>query len=128
MSGGVEEHVAAFLDNGHANLTTNASSLINPANARFVDVYRVSSVRDDHRDNYIENANVFGNAGWETSTESGSTSGAWHGSFQFVGGSGVILTRGSTSSAMAGNISLFASFRHAGHAVNNTGYRIMVVP
>ena len=74
MSGGSWEYVAAYVDNGHANLDTYSSTLKSAA-AKYKNVYTKNST-DDQPNNYAlaTPANGhFGDAIWETSGSSSST-------------------------------------------------------
>ena len=76
MSGGSYEYVAAYINNGHSYLTTYGSSLVN-GDAKTKNVYTKAST-DDSINNYNQNAGVYGDAIYETSSNgSGITS--WYG-------------------------------------------------
>lgn len=68
MSGGAWEKVAAYVDNGNSNLTSNGSSLIN-GESYTKDVYAMGST-DTHLDNYTAAASKYGDAVYETSSKS----------------------------------------------------------
>ena len=65
MRGGAEEYVAAYVDNGDSELTSNGSSLVNGASYT-KDVYSTGS-SDTATNNYAANASVYGDAVYETS-------------------------------------------------------------
>ena len=90
MSGGAYEYVAAYVNNGHSNLTTYGSSLIN-ADPKYKDVYRASATngKDNYSTNYsysqpttgqteiTATSGHYGDAVWETSN-SGTGSNSWY--------------------------------------------------
>ena len=77
MSGGAWEYVAGYVNNGHSNLTTYGSSLVN-GDTNTKNVYSVGS-SDHYTNNYKANAGVYGDAVYETSENASSSSGAWQG-------------------------------------------------
>ena len=77
MAGGLWEYVAAYVNNGNANLTTHASAILN-ADTRYKDRY-VMGATDTNVNNYNANAHIYGNAVFETSLSGNSISGAWFG-------------------------------------------------
>ena len=81
MSGGASESVAAYVNNGHSNLTTNGSNLVNAA-ARYKEVYQASSTSgsDSQSSNYgysTPTNGKYGDAVYETSN-SHSSSASWY--------------------------------------------------
>ena len=74
MAGGSWEYVAAYVNNGDSNLTTNCLSLINAA-AKYKDVYAVGST-DVDVNNYTAASGKYGDAVYETSA-SGNADVAW---------------------------------------------------
>ena len=76
MSGGAWEYVAAYVDNGNANLTKYGASLVNSSDARTKNVYTKAS-SDSYENNYQQNKGVYGDAVYETST-SGSGTTSWY--------------------------------------------------
>ena len=75
MSGGAWEYVAAYVNNGHSNLTTYGSSLVN-AEAKYKDVYSKGS-SDSYSNNYTASnpstsTGHYGDAVWETSSSASS--------------------------------------------------------
>ena len=77
MRGGAWEGKAAYVNNGNASLTDNASSIVG-AGARYKDVYPVGS-SDASANNYLASRNIVGNAVFETSTSGDGPGGAWFG-------------------------------------------------
>ena len=78
MSGGAWEYVAAYVNNGHSNLTTYGSSLVN-AEAKYKDVYSKGS-SDSYSNNYAVSTPAnghYGDAVWETSN-SGTSTNSWY--------------------------------------------------
>ena len=70
MSGGAWERTAAYVNNGNSNLTSNGSSLLN-GDAKTKNVYAVGS-SDTTQNNYNANASKYGDAVYETSSDSAS--------------------------------------------------------
>ena len=66
MSGGAWEYVAGYVNNGNSNLITYGKSLVN-GEAKTKNVYTKAS-KDDPTNNYNQNAGVFGDAVYETSS------------------------------------------------------------
>jgi len=80
MSGGANEYTAAYVNNGHANLTTYGLSLLN-ANNQYKDEY--TSNGDTQSGNYIANQSKKGDAVYETSTSAiGAT--AWFNDYTYM--------------------------------------------
>ena len=74
MSGGSMEYVAAYLNNGHANLDTYSSTLV-LADAKYKNVY-TKNIQDSALNNYgisIPANGHYGDAIWETSGSSSGT-------------------------------------------------------
>ena len=76
MSGGAWEYVAAYVNNGNANLTNYGKSLVNSTDARTKNVYSPAS-SESYENNYQQNKGVYGDAVYETST-SGSGETSWY--------------------------------------------------
>ena len=81
MSGGAMEYVAAYVDNGHSNLTTYGQSIIN-ADIKYKDVYTVGS-SDSTANNYEANKNKYGDAVYETSSSYESFN-SWYGDYSYA--------------------------------------------
>lgn len=78
MSGGTWELVSAYVNNGHANLTTNGSSIVSAA-SKYKDVYPQGAT-DSPSNNYAATINFKGDALYETSNSyTGSVS--WFGDY-----------------------------------------------
>ena len=75
MCGGAYEYVAAYVNNGNANLTNNGSSLVN-GDPKTKNVYSQTGT-DSNTNNYNTNKGVYGDAVYETST-SGNGSTSWY--------------------------------------------------
>ena len=75
MSGGAWEYVAGYVNNGHGNLTSYGSSLVN-GDAKTKNVYSKGS-SDNATDNYNANSSKYGDAVYETSTN-GSSNTSWY--------------------------------------------------
>jgi len=79
MSGGAYERVAAYVDNGHENLSSNGQSILD-ADLKYKNVYVSSG--DTQSGNYTANKNTFGDAVYETSSSSGSNS--WYSDYSYM--------------------------------------------
>ena len=99
MSGGTYEYVAAYVNNGHENLTINGEALIN-ADVRYKDVYQASGTTNGN-DNQEQNYNLstpekgkYGDAVYETSS-SYSSSNSWYSDYSaFPYSSAIFFIRG----------------------------------
>ncbi len=65
MSGGADEYVAAYVNNGDGNLTGYGNSLIN-GDAKTKNIYSKGNT-DNYQSNYEANKSKYGDAVWETS-------------------------------------------------------------
>ena len=77
MSGGAWEYVAGYVNNGHGNLTSYGSSLVN-GDAKTKNVYSKGS-SDSRDNNYSANSGKYGDAVYETSANGNSSNGSWYG-------------------------------------------------
>jgi hypothetical protein len=120
ISGGANEYVAAYLNNGHSSLTTYGSSLVS-ANAKYKDVYVVDP-SDSQVNNYNNTAYKKGDAMWETSS-SYSGSNSWFSDFSYTFySSDPFLKRGDYyyNSPSAG---AFAFYRSDGNTYTYSAFR-----
>lgn len=76
MSGGANEYLAAFLNNGNSSLTTYGSSIVNAA-AKYKDMYMVGS-SDTNALNYEANSSTKGDALYETSSSGSGSTSSWY--------------------------------------------------
>ena len=81
MSGGAWEYVAGYVNNGHGNLTSYGSSLVN-GDAKTKNVYSKGS-SDSRDNNYSANSGKYGDAVYETSANGNSSNGSWYGDDSF---------------------------------------------
>ena len=82
MSGGSWEYVAGYVNNGHENLTIYGSSLVN-GDAKTKNVYSKAST-DDNTNNYNANSSKYGDAVYETSSNSASPWNlSWYGDYSY---------------------------------------------
>ena len=79
MSGGAWEYVAGYVNNGHSNLTSYGSSLVN-GDAKTKNVYSKAS-SDNSTNNYNANSSKYGDAVYETSANGSTSNGSWHGDY-----------------------------------------------
>ena len=93
MSGGAEEYVAAYINNGHSALTNFGLSLLN-GDSKTKNMYSKAST-DNNANNYNQNRLVYGDAIYETSANGVSSNGSWYGDdSHFIYGEGPFLGRG----------------------------------
>ena len=79
MSGGAWEYIAAYVNSGNSSLN-NGSSLVN-RDAKTKNVYAVASA-DNATNNYNQNKGIYGDAAYETSSNSASTWNiSWYGDY-----------------------------------------------
>ena len=79
MSGGAWEYVAGYVNNGHGNLTSYGSSLVN-GDAKTKNVYSKAS-SDNNTNNYNANSGKYGDAVYETSANGNSSNSSWYGDY-----------------------------------------------
>ena len=121
MSGGAWEYVAGYVNNGHGNLTTYGSSLVN-GDAKTKNVYSKAS-SDSHENNYNANSSKYGDAVYETST-SGSGSTSWYFDYSgFPGKSVPFFIRGGSIGSEETNIGVFYFGTYEGYGTNNLSFR-----
>ena len=123
MSGGTWEYVAAYVNNGHNNLSTYAGSLVNAA-TKYKDVYPIGS-SDSRANNYAAWSSIKGDAVYETSSSSsGSTS--WDGDYSCAPDSyGPVFIRGGGCSNNSDAGVFFFTFSD-GYANSNDGFRVVL--
>ena len=124
MSGGAWEYVAGYVNNGHGNLTTYGSSLVN-GDAKTKNVYSKAS-SDSYENNYNANSSKYGDAVYETST-SGSGSTSWYGDYSgFPSTSGPFFRRGGVcnNGAVAG---VFSFYYNGGGSNGDNSFRPVLV-
>ncbi|MGI6329893.1 MAG: prepilin-type N-terminal cleavage/methylation domain-containing protein [Bacilli bacterium] len=80
MSGGAYEYTAAYVNNENSSLTTYGEVIVN-ANKKYKDVYLATN--DGRVNNYNESEYKKGDAIWETTTSSGTTS-SWFGEYSYM--------------------------------------------
>ena len=122
MSGGAWEYTAAYVNNGHSNLTTYGLSLVNAA-SQYKDEY--ASNGDTQSGNYTSNLNKKGDAVYETST-SGTGATAWFGDYTYMPySSRPFFIRGGSyaDTTIAGAFSFYNS---NGNAHGDIGFRPVV--
>ena len=124
MSGGAWEYVAAYVDNGNGNLTSNGKSLVN-GDPKTKNVYTKAST-DSYENNYQQNKGVYGDAVYETST-SGSGATSWYGdSSYFPGASNPFFIRGGYYSN-GSNAGVFCFDNSNGHGDSAYSFRPVLV-
>jgi len=123
MSGGVNEYVAAYVDNGNANLTTYGLSLVS-AIAQYKDLYTSSG--DTSSGNYSANSGKKGDAVYETSTaDTGTTS--WYSDYSYMPYSSYsFFIRGGVCSDATG-AGVFIFDFNIGYASSTIGFRPVLV-
>ena len=134
MSGGAYEYTAAYVNNGHLNLTSYGSILVNAA-GKYKDVYKVTTDNDSNNYNNAqptqgqgaptENTGHYGDAVWETSNNY-TDSNSWYSDYShFPYSNSPFFVRGGIYHFMsyAGVFSLHSS---NGNDVNSFGFRVVV--
>ncbi len=130
MSGGNWERVAAYVNNGHSNITGNGGDLATCA-AKYKDVYSVGS-SDSLANNYAASTPAnghYGDAVYETCADTIDTSAyksSWYSDFSdfpysewpFFGRGGYYVNESSAG--------VFYFYRYTGEANNNDGFRVIV--
>lgn len=122
MSGGAGECLAAYINNDHRVLTDYGSSLVN-GEPKTKDVYTIGS-SDTHELNYIANRGVYGDAIYETSSNSVDYYNSWRQDLsKFLGQSGAFITRGGYYDNST-NAGIYAFHIAAGHGVYGTDFAL----
>ena len=120
------EYVAAYVDNGHSNLTTYGSSLVN-AEAKYKDVYSKGS-SDSYSNNYAVSTPAnghYGDAVWETSN-SGTSTNSWYSDYSyFPHTNGPFFSRGGNC-GLGTNAGVFCFGRNGGYGSSNDSFRVVV--
>ena len=125
MSGGAWEYVAAYVNNGNANLTNYGASLVNSSDAKTKNVYAKAST-DNNTNNYNQNAGVYGDAVYETSA-SGSGSTSWYGDYSyFPNSSSPFFGRGGGHYNGSG-AGVFFFYNHNGDSNSDISFRPVLV-
>ena len=124
MSGGSWDRVAAYVNNGHANLQTYGKSVVDGA-AKYKEVYE-QGASDTQELNYGKAASKYGDAVYETSNGYSSSSASWYSDYaDFVNTSWPFFDRGGGSYNTTGS-GMFAFSSVTGNAYNNHGFRVAV--
>ena len=82
MSGGAWEYIAAYVKNGHDNLTKNGASLANSNDAKTKNVYSTGS-SDSYENNYNANSGKYGDVVYETSENGDASNSSWYGDYSY---------------------------------------------
>ena len=123
MSGGAYDKVAAYVNNGHSNLTTYGSNLVNAA-AKYKDVYSKGS-SDSYSNNYAATSSKYGDAVYETSS-SGTGSTSWYlDDTYFPYTAGPFFIRGGVCNVGSGAGVFYFSYNN-GLAGDSYGFRVVV--
>ena len=124
MSGGAYEYVAAYVNNGHSNLTTNGANLVNAA-AKYKDVYSVGS-SDIESNNYVAASSKYGDAVYETSS-SGTGKTSWYSDHSlFPCTSQPLFYRGGAYNSLESYEGVFYFSYETGVARSGDGFRVVV--
>ena len=124
MSGGAYEYVAAYVNNGNYTLTTYGSSLVRGV-AKAKNVYNKAST-DSITNNYDQNAGVYGDAVYETST-SGTGITSWHSAYSIFPSERVpFFIRGGNYTGDTVN-GIFSFENNSGDIDSNTSFRPVLV-
>ena len=128
MSGGAWEYTAAYVNNGHSNLTSYGSTLVNAAE-KYKDVYSKES-SDSNERNYqmsTPDRGHYGDAIWETSSRTGGNwTDSWYSDYSyFPCSSGPFFHRGGgNGSASSAGVFNFSSYD--GSTFAYYGFRVVV--
>ena len=125
ISGGAAEYTAAYLNNGHTNLTNYGSNLVSALELRNKQIYS-STVSDGSGSNgsadYPLCSDLYGDAIYETSTSY--SSGSWcYDCGCYPCGSSPFFWRGGICSNGSGAGAFYFYSYHSGGSYSNTGYR-----
>ena len=124
MSGGAYEYVAAYVNNGNYTLTTYGSSLVRGV-AKAKNVYNKAST-DSITNNYNQNAGVYGDAVYETST-SGTGITSWHSAYSIFPSERVpFFIRGGNYTGDTVN-GIFGFENNSGDIDSNSSFRPVLV-
>ena len=122
MSGGIWERVAAYVNNGHRNLTTNGSSLVNAA-SKYKNVYTATATdgTDTQEGNYELSTpanGCYGDAIYETS--------GWYNDYStFPRDAGTFFSRGGGYDKSSGS-GVFSFTYTDGGPYSGDGFRVVV--
>ena len=86
LNGGAWEYMAGYVNNGHSYLASQGGTLTDATNMHTKQVYKASATdgaSDTRAANYALNSGVYGDAVYETSTSSASSSGSWNGDYSY---------------------------------------------
>ena len=126
MSGGAWEYVAGYVNNGNGNLTSYGSSLVN-GEAKTKNVYSKAST-DNATNNYNANSGKYGDAVYETSSNSSSPWNlSWYGDYSyFPNTSGPFFGRGG-SYDNGTNAGVFYFYNYDGNSYSYYSFRPVLV-
>lgn len=129
MSGGAREYVAAYVDNGAANLSNGGTLTSSTADSKTRDAYPVGKDANDaetQEENYKAAVSIYGDVIYETSSSYTGTA-SWFGDYAyFPRTASPFFMRGGyyTNTSYAG---LFYLYYSTGTASNFTGFRPVLV-
>ena len=126
MSGGAWEYVAAYVNNGNSNLTSYGSSLVN-GDAKTKNVYSKGS-SDSRDNNYSANSGKYGDAVYETSSNSSSPWNlSWYGDYSYFPYAGLpFFVRGGDCDSGAG-AGVFCFSYYDGSSISDASFRPVLV-
>ena len=125
MSGGSWEYIAAYVNNGHSNLTTYGSSLIN-GDSKTKNVYTKAS-EDNNTNNYNQNSGKYGDAVYETSAKGNTIDDSWYGDYSNFPYTDVPFFSRGGSYDYGTLTGMFAFFYYYGSNYNNTSFRPVLI-
>ena len=126
MSGGAWEYIAAYVNNGHDNLTKHGASLANSNDAKTKNVYSTGS-SDSYENNYNANSGKYGDVVYETSENGDASNSSWYDDYSyFPNRSSPFFSRGGcyNSDASAG---VFCFYRNYGDSDSLFSFRPVLV-
>ena len=126
MSGGAWEYIAAYVNNGHDNLTKHGASLANSNDAKTKNVYSTGS-SDSYENNYNANSGKYGDVVYETSENGDASNSSWYDDYSyFPNRSSPFFSRGGCYNSHA-RTGVFCFYRNYGDSDSFLSFRPVLV-
>jgi hypothetical protein len=125
MSGGSWEYTAAYVNNGHNNLTAYGNSIIN-TDSKYKDVYTMGST-DTNTNNYALTINHKGDAIYETSINGNDSALAWYSDNTYMTRTDQPWFKRGGSCYNSTGTGTFYFNRHDGNVYSGNGFRGVVL-
>ena len=126
MSGGSWEYVAAYINNGNANLTTNYGKSVYEGEAKTKNVYAIGST-DTQQNNYNANSGVYGDVVWETSNGYNTSNGSWYADYSIFPGTGFPFFLRGGYDGSGSSAGVFYFLRYSGYYSSGSSFRPVLV-